>query len=98
MINKDENKLSIVGLEIPNGDLVMGTKIKLSDGSYLSHIKSIKLEASVDNPIWQITLGITPHFDNQQTIQAIIKELELDNHEASATTNQTTDNQSQAQE
>lgn len=92
MNNKDENRLSIVSLEIPNGDLVMGTKIKLSDGSYLSNIKSIKLEASVDNPIWQITLGITPRFDNQQTIQAIIKELELNNHEASTTPNQATDN------
>lgn len=82
MNNKDEN-ITIVGIEIPDGLNSRGTKVKLSDGSYLRGIKSIKLEASVDNPAWTVTLEMNPNFNNQDTIQAVLKELKVSGDESS---------------
>lgn len=82
MNNKDKN-ITIAGIEIPDGLNSQGTKVKLSDGSYLRGIKSIKLEASVDNPAWIVTLEMNPSFDNQDTIQAVLKELKVSGDESS---------------
>lgn len=85
MNNKGKNDLFVVGVEIPNRNsaLATGTKIKLSDGSYLRGIKSIKLETSSDNPVWNVTLEVIPNFDNQDTIQAVLKELKVNSDESS---------------
>lgn len=83
MNNKDENNLTIVGVEIPDRLNAQGTKVKLSDGSYLRGIKSVKLEASVDNPAWTVTLEMNPSFVNQDTIQAVLKELKVSGDEPS---------------
>ncbi|WP_180644770.1 hypothetical protein [Acinetobacter bereziniae] len=98
MNNKGNNDLFVVGIEIPNRNtaLVTGTKIKLSDGSYLRGIKSIKLETSSDNPLWNATLEVIPNFDNQDTIQAVLKELKVSGDETSKTTDQATDNHTEA--
>ena len=88
--NKEEKDLFVVGIEIPsrNTALATGTKIKLSDGSYLRGIKSIKLETSSDNPVWNVTLEVIPSFDNQDTIQAVLKELKVSGDETPKTTDQ----------
>lgn len=80
-----EGKLTIVGIEIPDGMTAINTKMKLSDGSYLSGIKSIKLEASVDNPVWTMSLEMIPRFDNQEAIQAVLKELKVSGDETTET-------------
>ena len=90
MNNKDENNLTIVGIEIPDGLNSQGTKVKLSDGSYLRGIKSIKLEASADNPAWTVTLEMNPNFNNQDTIQAVLKEIKVSGDETPKTTDQAT--------
>lgn len=82
MNNKDEN-ITIVGIEIPDGGVCQGTKVKLSDGSYLGGIKAIKLEASVDNLVWTVSLEVIPMFANQETIQALLTQLKVSGDESS---------------
>lgn len=98
MNNKSESDLFVVGIDIPNRNsaLAKGTKIKLSDGSYLSGIKSIKLETTSDNPVWNVTLEVIPRFDNQDTIQAVLRELKVTGDEAPKTTDQAADNHTEA--
>ena len=56
---------NIVKLHIPDGGSAHGTKVELEDGSKLGGIQSIKLEASVADPVWKMTLDVKPNFLHQ---------------------------------
>ena len=84
---KNESKqmgLKIVGLEIPNGGVCLGSKVKLSNGEYLSGISSITLHADTDTKLWQLTLKTIPDFVDQKVIEALlvdVKTVERENAE-----------------
>lgn len=77
---KNESKnmgLKIIGIEIPNGGVCQGTKVKLSNGEYLSGISSITLHADTDTKLWQLTLKTIPDFVDQKVIEALLADVEL---------------------
>ncbi|MEG2445374.1 MAG: hypothetical protein RSB22_04990 [Acinetobacter sp.] len=55
----------IVQVSIPDGSTALGTSVSLADGSTIGGITRIRLEASVDNPLWTATLQIIPNFIDQ---------------------------------
>lgn len=80
-MSKEENKLSVVGIEIPNGPNTRGIKVKLSNGQYLSGIQSITLHADTDNQSWQLSLKLLPRFVDQEVINAVIADIEIEKKE-----------------
>ena len=71
------NKLTIVGIEVPDGGVCQGTKVKLSNGQYLTGIQSIILKADTDTKLWQLSLEVNPRFLDQQTIEALLVSIEF---------------------
>ena len=72
-MNNNEEKLKIVGIEIPDGGACLGTKVKLSNGRYLTGIRSLTLHADVDRPLWGLTIEVMPDFIEQETIDAVLE-------------------------
>ena len=71
------NKLTIVGIEVPDGGVCQGTKVKLSNGQYLTGIQSIILKADTDTNLWRLSLEVNPRFLDQQTIEALLVSIEF---------------------
>ena len=76
MNNKDEI-LKVVGIEVPNGGVCQGTKVKLSNGQYLTGIQSITLRGDTDSKLWSLSLEMRPDFVDQQTIEAVLANIKL---------------------
>lgn len=76
MNNKDEI-LKVVGIEVPNGGVCQGTKVKLSNGQYLTGIQSITLRGDTDSKLWSLSLEMHPDFVDQQTIEAVLANIKL---------------------
>lgn len=76
MSNKDEI-LKVVGIEVPNGGVCQGTKVKLSNGQYLTGIHSITLRGDTDSKLWSLSLEMTPDFVDQQTLDAVLANVKL---------------------
>lgn len=74
--------LKVVGIEVPDGGLAMGTKVKLSNGQYLTGIQSITLHADTDSKLWSLSLKMTPDFVDQKTIEAVLANVELVQHQS----------------
>ncbi|MBP4063499.1 hypothetical protein J9896_08805 [Acinetobacter baumannii] len=60
----------VVAIEIPEGGIAKGTKIRLSDGTTLQGVSSIELKASVNSPFWQLSVTLHPSFKDQLAIHA----------------------------
>ena len=60
----------IAKLIVPGGIGVMGTHVELEDATRLKGVQSIKLVGGVDNPIWRMTVEVTPEFIDQLPIDA----------------------------
>lgn len=71
-MNNSDEILSVVGIEVPKGGSCMGTKVKLSNGQYLTGIQSITLHADTDSERWSLSLKLDPKFVDQQTIEAVL--------------------------
>ena len=69
MVNKYEI-LKVVTIEVPKGGKCQGTKVKLSNGQYLTGIKSITLRGDTESPLWSLSLEVMPDFVDQQILQA----------------------------
>jgi len=76
MSNKDEI-LKVVGIEVPNGGVCQGTKVKLSNGQYLTGIHSITLRGDTDSKLWSLSLEMTPDFVDQQIIEAVLANVKV---------------------
>lgn len=76
-MNKIDEILSVVGIEVPKGGLCMGTKVKLSNGQYLTGIQSITLHADTDSERWSLSLKLDPKFVDQQTIEAVLANVKV---------------------
>lgn len=76
MNNKDEI-LKVVGIEVPNGGVCQGTKVKLSNGQYLTGIQSITLRGDTNSKLWSLSLEMRPDFVDQQTIEAVLVNIKL---------------------
>lgn len=76
MNNKDEI-LKVVGIEVPNGGVCQGTKVKLSNGQYLTGIQSITLRGDTNSKLWSLSLEMRPDFVDQQTIEAVLANIKL---------------------
>ena len=76
MNNKDEI-LKVVGIEVPNGGVCQGTKVKLSNGQYLTGIQSITLHGDTNSKLWSLSLEMRPDFVDQQTIEAVLANIKL---------------------
>ena len=76
MNNKDEI-LKVVGIEVPNGGVCQGTKVKLSNGQYLTGIQSITLRGDTNSKLWSLSLEMHPDFVDQQTIEAVLANIKL---------------------
>ena len=72
-MNRTEENLVIAGIEIPNGGTCLGTKVKQSNGKYLSGITSITMHADVDTRAWGLTLELMPEFMDQEVIQVVLE-------------------------
>lgn len=69
--------LKVVGIEVPDGGSAQGTNVKLSNGQYLTGIQTITLTANTDTKLWELSLKMTPDFTDQQTIEALLANVEL---------------------
>lgn len=76
MSNKDEI-LKVVGIEVPNGGVCQGTKVKLSNGQYLTGIHSITLRGDTDSKLWSLSLEMRPDFVDQQMIEAVLANVKV---------------------
>ncbi|WIH75509.1 hypothetical protein [Acinetobacter baumannii] len=65
----------VVAIEIPEGGIAKGTKVRLEDGSTLQGVSSIELKSSVDSPFWQLSITLHPKFKDQLPIQAVLKDI-----------------------
>lgn len=76
MNNKDEI-LKVVAIEIPKGGVCQGTKVKLSNGQYLTGIHSISLRGDTESQLWSLSLDMVPDFMDQQTLEAVLANVEM---------------------
>lgn len=76
MNNKDEI-LKVVAIEIPKGGVCQGTKVKLSNGQYLTGIHSISLRGDTESQLWSLSLDMVPDFMDQQTPEAVLANVEM---------------------
>lgn len=76
MVNKDEI-LKVVAIEIPKGGVCQGTKVKLSNGQYLTGIQSISLRGDTESQLWSLSLDMVPDFMDQQTLEAVLANVEM---------------------
>lgn len=76
MNNKDEI-LRVVAIEVPRGGVCQGTKVKLSNGQYLTGIQSITLRGDTESQLWSLNLEMVPDFVDQQTLEAVLANVEM---------------------
>lgn len=76
MNNKDEI-LKVVAIEVPKGGVCQGTKVKLSNGQYLTGIQSITLRGDTELQLWSLNLEMVPDFVDQQTLEAVLANVEM---------------------
>lgn len=76
MNNKDEI-LKVVAIEVPKGGVCQGTKVKLSNGQYLTGIHSISLRGDTESQLWSLSLDMVPDFMDQQTLEAVLANVEM---------------------
>jgi len=76
MNNKDEI-LKVVAIEVPKGGVCQGTKVKLSNGQYLTGIQSITLRGDTESQLWSLNLEMVPDFMDQQTLEAVLVNVEM---------------------
>lgn len=76
MVNKDEI-LKVVAIEIPKGGVCQGTKVKLSNGQYLTGIQSISLRGDTESQLWSLNLDMVPDFMDQQTLEAVLANVNM---------------------
>lgn len=76
MVNKDEI-LKVVAIEIPKGGVCQGTKVRLSNGQYLTGIHSISLRGDTESQLWSLSLDMVPDFMDQQTLEAVLANVEM---------------------
>lgn len=76
MSNKDEI-LKVVAIEVPKGGVCQGTKVKLSNGQYLTGIQSITLRGDTESQLWSLNLEMVPDFVGQQTLEAVLANIEM---------------------
>ena len=76
MVNKDEI-LKVVTIEVPKGGKCQGTKVKLSNGQYLTGIKSIALRGDTESPLWSLSLEVIPDFVDQQILEAVLANVKV---------------------
>ena len=76
MVNKYEI-LKVVAIEIPKGGVCQGTKVKLSNGQYLTGIQSITLRGDTESQLWSLNLEMVPDFVDQQTLEAVLANVEM---------------------
>ena len=76
MNNKDEI-LKVVAIEVPKGGVCRGTKVKLSNGQYLTGIQSITLRGDTESQLWSLNLEMVPDFVDQQTLEAVLANVEM---------------------
>ena len=76
MNNKDEI-LKVVAIEVPKGGVCQGTKVKLSNGQYLTGIQSIALRGDTESQLWSLNLEMVPDFVDQQTLEAVLANVEM---------------------
>ena len=76
MNNKDEI-LKVVAIEVPKGGVCQGTKVKLSNGQYLTGIHSISLRGDTESQLWSLSLDMVPDFMDQQTLEAVLANVNM---------------------
>lgn len=83
-MNNSGEVLTVVGIEVPKGGSCMGTKVKLSNGEYLTGVQSITLQADTDTEQWSLSLKVCPKFIDTQTIEALLANVKLVKHQQAA--------------
>lgn len=76
MVNTNEI-LKVVAIEVPKGGVCQGTKVKLSNGQYLTGIQSITLRGDTESQMWSLSLDMVPDFMDQQTLEAVLANVEM---------------------
>lgn len=76
MVNTNEI-LKVVAIEVPKGGVCQGTKVKLSNGQYLTGIQSITLRGDTESQLWSLSLDMVPDFMDQQTLEAVLANVEM---------------------
>ncbi len=76
MVNTNEI-LKVVAIEVPKGGVCQGTKVKLSNGQYLTGIQSITLRGDTESQLWSLSLDMVPDFMGQQTLEAVLANVEV---------------------
>ncbi len=76
MSNKDEI-LKVVAIEVPKGGVCQRTKVKLSNGQYLTGIQSITLRGDTESQLWSLSLDMVPDFVDQQIIEAVLADVKV---------------------
>lgn len=76
MNNKDEI-LKVVAIEVPKGGTCQGTRVRLSNDQYLTGIQSITLRGDTESLLWSLSLEMVPDFVDQQTIEAVLANVEV---------------------
>lgn len=76
MVNTNEI-LKVVAIEVPKGGVCQGTKVKLSNGQYLTGIQSITLRGDTESQLWSLSLDMVPDFMDQQTLEAVLANVEV---------------------
>jgi hypothetical protein len=83
MNNKDEI-LKVVAIEVPKGGVCQGTKVKLSNGQYLTGIQSITLRGDTESQLWSLNLEMVPDFVDQQTLEAVMANVEMEQRQSNS--------------
>ncbi|NUG49667.1 hypothetical protein [Acinetobacter lactucae] len=56
-------RLSVANIEYAGGKSAKGTKVKLSDGSYLAGVSFVETTVGVDQ-VAEVSIRLTPDFEN----------------------------------
>ncbi|KQG36983.1 hypothetical protein APC39_15465 [Acinetobacter pittii] len=56
-------RLSVANIEYSGGKAATGTKVKLSDGSYLAGVSFVETTVGVDQ-VAEVLIRLTPDFEN----------------------------------
>lgn len=76
MVNTNEI-LKVVAIEVPKGGVCQGTKVKLSNGQYLTGIQSITLRGDTESQLWSLNLEMVPDFVDQQILEAVLANVKV---------------------
>ena len=76
-MNSKNEILKVVAIEVPKGGVCQGTKVKLSNGQYLTGIQSISLRGGTESQLWSLSLEMVPDFVDQQTLEAVLANVKM---------------------